>query len=299
MKQPNFICIGAPKCGTTTSYDILKQHPDVSLLSFKKPHFFDIDKNYKEGYNWYLKEYFTDVDDNKAIGEFTPSYFIIPKVSNRIFKNLGKNLKFILILRNPVDRAYSQYLHAKRDLLDELSFEDAISEEKNRLIKANLNNDDISYIKYSYINGGLYYEQIKRYLKIFPKNNIKLLIFENDIVNNIDDTIIEIEKFLNIEENKLNTIIKSNPASQPRFKYINKFLYEKNMLKKIMKLFLKSHVLKVKLAQFVDNINQQPIIRQEKISDEMRTKLNGIFINDVNNLEKLLNLDVKIWNIHE
>ena len=111
MSLPNFMCLGAAKSGKTTLYDILKQHPDIYLPSFKEPHFFDIHDNYNNGIDWYMKNYYSK-SNFKAIGDFTPSYFFEKEAPKRIYDALSKDIKFIVILRHPVDRAYSHYLHS-------------------------------------------------------------------------------------------------------------------------------------------------------------------------------------------
>ena len=132
MSLPNFMCIGASKSGTTSLYDILKQHSNIFLPTFKEPHFFDISPVYEHGISWYDKTYFSGVKKEKCIGDFTPTYLFDKYAPERILSSLGKNVKFIIILRNPVDRAYSHYLHSKRDLHEHLSFEDAL---KKRYMK--------------------------------------------------------------------------------------------------------------------------------------------------------------------
>ena len=79
MSLPNFMCIGAAKSGTTTLYDILKQHPDIYIPAFKEPHFFDIPENYNNGIEWYEKNYFRYIN-KKIIADFTPSYFLKNKL---------------------------------------------------------------------------------------------------------------------------------------------------------------------------------------------------------------------------
>ena len=133
MSLPNFMCIGAAKSGTTSLYDILKQHSDIFLPSFKEPHFFDIPSVYQNGIEWYEKTYFQSVKNEKCIGDFSPTYLFDEHAPERILNDLGDNVKFIIILRNPVDRAYSHYLHSKRDEHENLSFKDALSLEKNRV----------------------------------------------------------------------------------------------------------------------------------------------------------------------
>ena len=95
MTLPNFMCLGAAKSGTTTLYDILRQHPDIYIPAFKEPHFFDIPENYKNGIEWYKRNYFRNAN-KKIIADFTPSYFFEKEAPKRIFKNLGRDMKFLV-----------------------------------------------------------------------------------------------------------------------------------------------------------------------------------------------------------
>ena len=92
MSLPNFMCIGAAKSGTTTLYDILKQHPEIFIPAFKEPHFFDIPENYNNGIELYERNYFRKAD-NRIIADFTPSYFFEKEAPKRIFKDIGSICK--------------------------------------------------------------------------------------------------------------------------------------------------------------------------------------------------------------
>jgi hypothetical protein len=103
----SFYCIGTQKAGTTTLHDILKTHSQIYLPENKEAHFFDRNDRFNKGINWYLNYFFSSVKNEKAIGSFTPEYIFFPKVAKRIYESLGTNIKFIVILRNPVERAIS------------------------------------------------------------------------------------------------------------------------------------------------------------------------------------------------
>ena len=134
VNELNFMCIGAVKSATTSLFQILKQHPLISVSSFKEPHFFDNSDNYKKGKEWYLKNYFSNIDSSQVIGEFTPTYLSSNLSPKRISETFGTNIKLIVILRNPIDRAYSHYLHTKRDEHEDLGFIDAVKNENYRSV---------------------------------------------------------------------------------------------------------------------------------------------------------------------
>ena len=130
IKSPNLMCIGATKSATTTLFEILRQHSKIGVSSFKEPHFFDNIINYDKGFDWYLMSYFSYLKDEEVIAEFTPTYLSCKSAPERMHKLLGPDIKFLVILRNPIDRAYSHYLHTKRDQHEDLSFIDAIKNEE-------------------------------------------------------------------------------------------------------------------------------------------------------------------------
>ena len=112
IKQ-NFICIGAQKAGTTTLSDILSQHPDICIPPIKETKYFLFDVDYARGKTFY-NSYFSNYTGQKAIGEFDPDYLLFPFTAERIVATLGRDVKILVVLRNPADRAYSHFLMTKK-----------------------------------------------------------------------------------------------------------------------------------------------------------------------------------------
>lgn len=157
---PDFIIVGTMKAGTTSLAHYLKQHPQIFMPN-REVHFFNNEDNYKKGVKWYKKQ-FKKASNDSVIGEKTPTYSYLKKVPKRIHDILPE-VKLIWIFRNPVDRTYSNYWHAYKKGMERLSFEKAIKNEKQG-IKEN--------IFYGYKKRSIYVEQVKRYLKFFPKNKM-------------------------------------------------------------------------------------------------------------------------------
>ena len=137
---PNFVVAGVPKSGTTSLYFYLRQHPAIYLPSKKELHYFsypylasntggpgdaDILKSLCASRHSY-EDHYQFSGNKKAVGEISPSYFYYSGSADRIRRALG-NVKIILMLRNPVDKAYSQYMHQVRNNLETLSFEAALT----------------------------------------------------------------------------------------------------------------------------------------------------------------------------
>jgi len=296
MSLPNFMCIGAAKSGTTSLYDILRQHSDVYIPAFKEPHFFDIPDNYINGVEWYSKAYYKRVKKEKCIGDFTPTYLFDKEVPKRICSDLGRDMKFIIILRNPVDRAYSQYLHMKRDCYESLSFKDALSHESGRLNEANNKKNYLSKIRFSYVQQGLYTEMLNEYFKYFSKENFLILNFEQEFVEQREESIRKILLFLNIENENLDVDIVSNIASKARFVWVknimNKSSWWISLLKNIIPFVQFRRILRNRI-QRANNVK----FEFDVLSDTDKKDLyNRYFRDDVLNLENILDKKMN-WQI--
>ena len=293
MSLPNFICLGAAKSGTTTLHDILRQHPEIYVPAFKEPHFFDIPENYKNGIDWYQKNYFKNAN-KKVIAEFTPSYFFDKEVPERIFNNLGSEVKFVVLLRHPVDRAYSHYLHSKRDEHEELDFVESLNQEEDRLSRFIENKDYLSYLRNSYISQGLYGDMVERYLKYFKLENFMFIHFEKEFLLKRDKTIQRVLGFLDIDPQiKLQTDLRSNPSSIEKSKTLKRIMKKKGWWRTIIKWLLPS----IQLRQIIRNRVQRLNIKEykaEKISEELKSKLFSSYFRD--NIDKFERLTDKKMN---
>lgn len=189
----DFLCIGAQKSGTTLLHEHLKQSSDIFLPSKKELHFFDNDKNYMQGRHWY-EAYFVGAKKDQLKGEVTPAYLFFEYVPARIKSTVSSfdKIKFIVLLRNPVYRAYSQYnmalLTQKRE---SLSFEQALFYERYRL------DDYAGKLSYSYLSRGFYSRQIANYFKFFKRDQFKFVLYE-DFVNNQRGVVNDILSFLGV-----------------------------------------------------------------------------------------------------
>ena len=288
MSLPNFMCLGAAKSGTTTLYDILRQHSEIYIPSFKEPHFFDIPENFDNGLQWYEKTYFKKAD-KKIIADFTPSYFFDENAPKRIFESLGRNIKFLIIFRNPVDRAYSHYLHSKRDDHESKNFEEALELEVSRLKKYKDQSDYLSYLRHSYVHQGLYAQMLERYLQYFSLDNFLFIHFEDEFLQERDLTINNILDFLEIDNSVLlNTDIRSNPSSKEKSKILRKLMNKRGWWRTVIKNLIPS----LKVRQIVKNRILRANIREYSPPKLSQTNKKAIFEeyfkSDVDELEQLI-----------
>jgi hypothetical protein len=190
MVFPNFIIVGTAKGGTKSLLNYLSQHPDIYTASVET-HFFD--RDYKKGLGYYSK-FFDGWNGEKAIGEKTPKYMFSSEAPKRIYE-LNPDMKLIFLLRDPVSRAYSNYIHSYRAGIELYSFETRIKNEINPNEGSNrFNLNDVEYIK-----RGKYAEQIRRYMKYFNKKNM-LFIISEEFWNNETGTVKKVCDFLEIED---------------------------------------------------------------------------------------------------
>ena len=174
-RNPDFFIVGAPKAGTSSLYNYLLQHPSVFLSEPKEPHFFHNrrspgspvlgEKDLEE----YLR-LFEGVPDDVRAGEASTSYLYSANAAWEI-KNVFPDAKIMMILRNPVDRAYSQYWNHVRDGNEQLSFEKALRDEPERI-------KNRRWCGSYYVAGGRYAEQVARYLEVFGRDAVKVYLFE-------------------------------------------------------------------------------------------------------------------------
>jgi hypothetical protein len=179
---PNFLIIGVQKGGTTSLFNYLQIHPDIKLPKIKEIHYFDF--QYENGNEWY-QQLFPKICDNKITGEASPFYIFSKKALERIY-DYNKNIKLIILLRNPIERAFSHYNMNVSTGIEKLTFEEAIIMENQRIYNSDFIKQEDEFLKpysdlrnFSYIKRGIYHEQIKNVLDLFPAENIMILKSEN------------------------------------------------------------------------------------------------------------------------
>ncbi|MDQ0162558.1 sulfotransferase family protein [Aeribacillus alveayuensis] len=292
--KPNFLCVGAQKSGTTTLHDLLIQHPDIYLPTVKETKFFQDNKKFEQGIDFYEKMYFSRCKSAKAVGEIDPEYMYFEEVPERIYKSLGKDIKIIFMLRNPADRAYSHYLMSYRRDYEKHSFIEAINLERERISLG-----DFEKNHFSYVDRGFYAKQIKRYLKYFPLENMKFIIFE-EFVKNKKSVLSDIFSFLGVSQDvDIQTDLKSNEAGEPKFKFLRDFIYKPNYfkpLKRFGRIFFPTQQSRDNFLRYLDKINQGPLKSIPKsLALDIREKLINIFFDDIKELENIIGINLGIW----
>lgn len=200
--RPDFIIIGAQKAGTTALFDILDQHRLIRGAPVKEIHYFVNDEWYSENRLSQYHAYFPlpfEVPSDAKIFEATPVYLFHPEVAQRL-KAYDPDLKLIVLLRNPIERAFSawtMYHHVfqkgmYKDHHDPRSFTEAISEELDMIDQTSFHEDSVAYVK-----RGIYHYQIETYLEHFDRDRL-LIVESNELKNNFDETSSRIQSFIGV-----------------------------------------------------------------------------------------------------
>jgi hypothetical protein len=220
---PDFIVIGVQRGGSTSIFRNLVQHPCI-IPTKKEIHFFDL--NFNKGVRWYrshfpsflYKRYLEKVHKHSCVvGEGSPYYIFHPHAPKRILKVVPR-VKLIVLLRNPISRAYSHYHHEVREGRETLSFEEAMDREEERLsgeiekMYADENYSSFNHRSYSYLSRGIYVDQLKVWMSLFPKEQI-LILKSEDFFQNPPAIFNQIVEFLNLPTWELKDFKKYNDAA--------------------------------------------------------------------------------------
>ena len=177
---PHFLGLGTQKGGTTSLHRLLAQHPQVFLPACKEVHYFSLHD--QEPLSWYA-EHYREARAGQLRGDITPYYLFHPRAPQRIRAVLPQ-ARLIVLLRNPVERALSQFFHARRHGFEPLELEAALAAEPERLEGAGAGlaapgSSDYSHQKHSYVSRSRYELQLARYEALFPRRQLLVLRSED------------------------------------------------------------------------------------------------------------------------
>lgn len=237
MDKLDFLVVGTQKGGTTSLDRYLRKHPQIEMPHSKKElHFFDTDKFFisESNYDSYHRHF--KWDSKKLVrGEVTPVYMYWIPAIERVW-HYNPAIKIIMVLRNPIDRAYSHWNMVKEKGFETLSFSEAIRIEHQRC-KAVLPQQ--SY-RFSYIDRGYYSEQLRRVLRFFPQNQV--LVVKSEWLKNNSHNVVEaissflqIDSFPQVEKVEANSRYYLKPMSNEDRSYLKDiFYYDIRMLEQML-----------------------------------------------------------------
>ncbi|MGB6037240.1 MAG: hypothetical protein WBG42_13285 [Cryomorphaceae bacterium] len=294
---PDIIILGAAKCGTTSLAFYLKQHPDV-YMPRKEPGFFsyhgrplseipsgirerqmiDVEK-YTEMYKGAGERLICD----SSVAHFTNHETTIKNITT-IYGEEAKKLKTALILRNPIDRAFSHYLMFVKNGLEELSFEEAILPE-NVLSRID------RQLGFDYLGGSMYYKRVAAFLKAFPQTKVYItedLKGKKELLNDFLD-------YCGLRKDvEIDVDTRLNPSGLPKNKGLIRALHHRNFVKEFLKKVLPDKV-QFRLTAAKSRMIENSIERVEMNPETRANLLRDVFYEDIEKLEKLIDRDLSKW----
>ena len=298
-KLPNLLIVGAAKCGTSSLHKYLDQHPQIFMSEHKEPRFISSQvtpfplngpRDHKVE-AWYVKNYddyaklFEGAEGYPVVGEASADTMYFYKGTIPVIKQYLGDPKIIIMLRNPVKRAFSAYQHLVRDQREELSFEDGLKEEPNRI------RDNWELI-YHYTAASLYYDAVKAFMENF--SSVKVVMTE-DQEKRPQQVLRDVFRFLGVDPNvDVNTEIRYNMSGKPKSQWLHQFLFEGNMARKIAQPIVRtlfSQETRIRIAARLQEKNLERLT----INPDTKTKLQQYFEEDIQKLEKLLSRDLSLW----
>jgi len=272
-KWPNFFIVGAAKSGSTSLYEYLNQTPGIYMSPVKEPHFF-VSKEFASRFDWVTmnkKKYLTlfkNASNEIAIGEASPSYLRDPQAANLIH-NTVPNAKIIIILRDPVERAFSAYLMWGLGIAAKHSFKKVIKEEldsRGRTI----------------LEPSFYYDNVKRYIDIFGREQVKVIIFE-EFVKDTRMIAKDVLEFLQVNSEPPESIKEIyNSYKVPR-KVLGNIALRNQIIRYVGKKILPHSMQNYLITNVLLTKGKKP-----KLSEEDRIFFDEIVRNDLKKLSELL-----------
>lgn len=298
MTLPNFLIIGAAKSGTTSLYRYLQQHPEIYMKA-KEPSFFALNgapvqfngpgdstgfvRRMVTTFDAY-EALFDNVRNEKAYGEASVIYLYNEQAPASIQAHIP-DVKLVAILRNPLDRAYSSYLHLRRDGRETLSFRKALAAEPERVAQ-NWEH------QWHYTRLGMYYTQLKRYYDRFPRENIAIFTFD-DFKREPTGVLTQVYDFLGVSSNFMPDMsVKYNVSGQPRVKALHQFLIRPNRLKNWAR-----PLLPLSLRRWLGTTTKKwnIVATKEPVPAAIRQELQALFTPEIEKLQALTGLDFSNW----
>jgi Sulfotransferase domain len=293
MTLPNFLVIGAQKSGTTALYHYLNQHPQIYMSPVKEPHFFTYEgwePNFFSPGRGYvtpitrIEDYralFRGVSLRTALGEASTSYIYFTRALKRI-RCYVPDAKLIAVLRDPAERAYSNYLHCVRSGREPLeSFEQALRAEGARI------RDNWGPVHH-YRQKGFYYGQLKRYFEAFGRDQVKVYLYEEDLKDNPLGMLQDTFRYLGVDDAFVPDVsMKHNVSGVPKNKTLLSLARRLNTLTPTIRPYLPPGARRY--------IKTRILAKPPQLSPEVRWQLVEEYREDILRLEELIQRDLSAW----
>jgi len=290
MTMPNFLIIGAMKSGTTALYYYLEQHPEIYMSPVKEPNFFSSQEQENAADTvtdiGAYQHLFRGASGEKAIGEASHSYLYEPRAAAEIRRYIPE-ARLIAILRNPINRAYSHFLHMVRSGAEPVDdFAQALREEKVGIRRERTFQD--------YIGRGLYYEQLERYFGIFPREQVRVYLYE-DLSDAPVRTVQDAFRFLEVDDSFVPDVsLRRNVSGQPKYRTLDGLLRRQSRIKHAAKIYLPAR-LRWRLSRAFDDLKTRNLVGPPPLQSEVRRQLIGVYREDILKVQDLIHRDLSGW----
>jgi hypothetical protein len=283
---PDFLIIGAPKCGTTSLYHYLSEHPQIYTSPEKEPHFYSyVGEGRPHWGTGKVDEYtglFKEADHSQLCVEASTWYLYSNTAAEQIQK-FAPGTKCIALLRQPVDRAYSSWSFRVQQGWETLSFKEAIAVEEERINTGE--QWDVHYLQ-----AGLYFEQVRRFYDCLGPDQVRIFLFD-DFQDDSEKIFREVLSFLDlhpVETAETGTV--HNLTRLPRSQVIN-HLRNADFFRRIARQFLPKSIQGM-LRRKIRRWNEKP---RPPLDPALRRVLTERVWPNVEKLERLLDMDLSRW----
>ncbi len=296
IKKPNLFIVGAPRCGTTSLYNYLKQHPQIFFTETKEPHYFGKDLTRTGSmYNYTQEEYlalFSYARNQKIIGEASPHYLYSKSAPHEIYR-FNPASKIIILLRDPVEMIYSlhsRYVYSGNET--ETDFMKALALEKYRL-KGERLPKHIDLIEKLFYKTYVYRlaDQIRSYLNIFGNENVKIILFFQ-FISNVREVYKNTLTFLGVDDDFLPDIEIKNTNKSTRSRIIGNIL--KRCAMPLGKFRAKFTSKPLGITKLLSELNSKQS-RRPQLAEDIRIALQNEFTTVIDQLEEIVHRDLSVW----
>jgi hypothetical protein len=287
--MPNFFLIGAAKAGTTALDAYLRQHPDVFMSAVKEPHFFSI--AWDGRVDQYVTRFFRGAESFAVRGEASASYLSnAAEVAPRMRTVYGDaDVRFAVLLRDPVARAWSHYLHRRRNLFETESFETALALEDERLRE-----NPRSWA--GYYRDSRYARLLHIWFEHFPRERF-LILLTTDLAGAPEATLESVWRFLGVRSDVRPTApVRENEAYVPRSRALARLIWHPPLVKPLVKAVLPRYRRQA-IARFLSRANARRGGAVPKLPADAAARLRARLEPDVADLEALLGRSLAMWRV--
>jgi hypothetical protein len=285
MRKPDFFLVGAAKAGTTSLFNYLVQHPSIFVPPMKEPHYFSDYSHIGAPKLRSLNEYlhlFEGCRADQIAGDLSTSSLHSPRAAGRIHE-LQPEAKIVMVLRNPIDRAYSFYWYNRNHFVEDLDFESALDREAARIAGG-------ANFRFHYVESGKYAAQVERYLDAFGADAVRIYLFE-DLMRDTQGLCTEILSFLGL---------RWDPSIRTGDVFNRSGVFKSNLLGRLLtqripgKAFLRR--LAPRGSRYVKNrLFDLNTSRPPQLSASTRARLVDAFAEDIDRVSGILDRDLSHW----